>query len=433
MVVSLVVCAFACLGLVVSVLVKPSVSVKKFTLDIYVLPALAGALFLILSGVLPVREAWEGLTASGDMNPLKILALFLSLTFLSVFLDELGFFRALADWLIGRMKGSQIRLFLFLYALVSVLTVFTSNDVVVLTFTPFICCFCKREKISPVPYLVGEFVAANTWSMALIIGNPTNVYLSSFQGIGFFEYVSVMWLPALLSGSVALGVLFLLFKKRLKAPVSPQREESEIWDKGLLAIGLIHLSLCIVLLAVSAYVDFPMWLVSVGAAGSLVVCSFVYASIRKRVRRSGIVTAASAKRAPWSLVPFVLSMFVIVLALQKYGVTGKIASVLNGRGEVFTYGFASFFASNVVNNIPMSVLFSGVLSEGATLAGVYATIIGSNLGACFTPVGALAGIMWTGLLKRYDVPFGFKKFVLYGLAVSLPSLCAALAGLAVVL
>ena len=141
---------------------------------------------------------------------------------------------------------------------------------------------------------------------------------------------------------------------------------------------------------------------------------------------------ASAKRAPWSLVPFVLSMFLIVLSLQKYGVTGKIASFLNGDGALFSYGFASFFASNIVNNIPMSVLFSGVLAEGGSLACVYATVVGSNLGACFTPVGALAGIMWTGLLKKYDVRFGFKQFTLYGLAVSLPSLIAALLGLALV-
>jgi site-specific DNA-cytosine methylase len=35
-----------------------------------------------------------------------------------------------------------------MYLMVAVLTIFTSNDIVILTFTPFICYFCKNAKIS---------------------------------------------------------------------------------------------------------------------------------------------------------------------------------------------------------------------------------------------------------------------------------------------
>ena len=74
----------------------------------------------------------------------------------------------------------------------------------------------------------------------------------------------------------------------------------------------------------------------------------------------------------------------------------------------------------------MSVLFGGVLESGAGAGAVYATIVGSNLGAYLTPVGALAGIMWTGLLRTYEVDFSFRKFVLYGAALSLPALASSL-------
>lgn len=80
------------------------------------------------------------------------------------------------------------------------MTVFTSNDVIILTFTPPICIFAKKAKISPLPFLFGEFIAANTWSMALIVGNPTIVYLAQSAGITFVEYVSVMALPTLAGG-----------------------------------------------------------------------------------------------------------------------------------------------------------------------------------------------------------------------------------------
>lgn len=64
--------------------------------------------------------------------------------------------------------------------------------------------------------------------------------------------------------------------------------------------------------------------------------------------------------------------------------------------------------------------------------GIYAATIGSNIGAFFTPVGALAGIMWASILKRFNVDLSFKKFILYGIVISIPTLLAALFGLILV-
>ena len=127
----------------------------------------------------------------------------------------------------------------------------------------------------------------------------------------------------------------------------------------------------------------------------------------------------------------------LLLALQKYGVTGEISAVLSGGGdlaELVKYGVVSFLSANLINNIPMSVLFGGVIESGvATNAKIYATVIGSNLGAYLTPIGALAGIMWTGLLRTHEVEFSFKEFIVYGGAVSIPAMVAALLGLAVMI
>ena len=89
-------------------------------------------------------------------------------------------------------------------------------------------------------------------------------------------------------------------------------------------------------------------------------------------------------------------------------------------------------SANVFNNIPMSVLFSdimGVLS-GASLEGaMYATVIGSNIGAYLTPVGALAGIMWLNIVKRNGEDISFLKFMRYGAVVAIPVMAVALLGL----
>ena len=61
---------------------------------------------------------------------------------------------------------------------------------------------------------------------------------------------------------------------------------------------------------------------------------------------------------------------------------------------------------------------------------MFATIIGSNRGANLTPLGALAGIMWMGILHGKDHPISFLQFVKYGLLVTPLTLAAALAVLA---
>ena len=64
---------------------------------------------------------------------------------------------------------------------------------------------------------------------------------------------------------------------------------------------------------------------------------------------------------------------------------------------------------------------------------VYATIAGSNVGAFLTPIGALAGIMWSSILNSHGLKFGYLDFLKIGLVAAVPALLAALAGLSIVL
>ena len=416
-----------------SILFFPSLSVGRHKVGTYWIVALVGAVILLASRLVPLAEVWRGLTADNGINPIKILVLFFSMTFLSVVLDELGFFAYLADRAVRAAGKSQRTFFILFYFLTAILTVFTSNDVVVLTLTPFICFFCKNADADPIPYLVAEFAAANTWSMMLVIGNPTNIYLASFAGIEFVSYLRTMVLPTLAAGAVEFAIVFLLFRNRLKKELSPSQSGRDIPDRPALAVGLAHLGVCLVFLVVSGYLHIEMWLVSAVCAASLCLCMLLMRLIR---RKKDVVLLSSLKRLPYELIPFVLSMFVIVICLGYQGVSGKIATFLGDKACVWTYGFSSYAAANLINNIPMSILFGSLpvaLPEAARLQAVYASVIGSNIGAFLTPIGALAGIMFTGLTARHEVKFGFSEFVRYGTIVSLPTISVALAVLFVVL
>lgn len=425
---SLVIAGVTAVMIILSVLFFPEIKIGKIKLGSYWIVALIGAAFMLILKVVSVEEVSKEITADTAVNPLKILALFLSMTLFSVYLDELGFFSYLSEKVLVVAKNSQKKLFLCLYLTVSVLTVFTSNDIIILTFTPFICAFCKRSGIDPKPYLFSEFVAANTWSMALLIGNPTNIYIGGSSGLTFFGYFSVMILPTIASGTVSFLILYLLFKKSLckKAEIDNVKT-AEIKDKFLLYIGLVALISCIILLAVSSYINIESWIICVSLFVVELLITVIYLVVKRR--GAGFILSV-IKRAPYELIPFILSMFVIVSSLKSSGATVLLKSFLDGFDEIFSYGISSFLCSNLINNIPMSVLFSTVTVSAKS---TYATIIGSNLGAIFTPVGALAGIMWSGLLKKNGIKFSFKNFIVYGAAVSVPSLITCLAVLGLVL
>ncbi len=415
--------------MILSVLFFPKLRLGKIRIDTYWLITLSGAVFALIFGGADMVEVGKALIADTAINPLKILVLFLSMTILSVYLDELGFFRFLANVALKRARSGQMKLFLYLYVTVSILTVFTSNDIIILSFTPFICYFSKNAKINPVPYLVAEFVAANTWSMALIIGNPTNIYLATANGIGFLEYLKYSIFPTLFGGIVALGILMLLFRKKLKEPMLAEAEDIVIEDKLSLIVGIVHLGVCTVLLAISSYIGLEMWIVSACAVGSLFLFNAVISIVRKK---KPAALLGCVKRAPYQLVPFVLSMFVIIVILDNSGATEIIGKFLGADFQILKYGVSSFFAANLINNIPMSVLYSSIIgaTDGAAgLSAVFATVIGSNLGALLTPVGALAGIMWGSLISKQDVRFGYIDFIKTGAVVAIPTLFASLGGL----
>lgn len=412
---------------ILSILLFPHIKIGRIKLDTYWIIALLGAIILLAFSFAPIDEVVKQLFSNDSINPIKILVLFFSMTTISVILDELGLFHYLANVASKYAKNNQILLFLSFYLLTSVLTVFTSNDVVILTLTPFICFFAKRSRINPIPYLVAEFVAANTWSLMFIIGNPTNIYLGTSSGIDFISYFKIMAVPTIISGIFELGLLLLIFLKKLREPLISNEEVEPLENKVQVFVGVGILFICLVFLIISSYINLEMWLIALICAVILLIFMLIYSLFNKPNFDYLIETG---KRLPYQLIPFFLSMFVIVVAINTQGINAKIAELLGNTNTIWVYGYTSFIASNLINNIPMSILFTNIASSltgEAYLEAIYASIIGSNIGAFLTPIGALAGIMFSGLINENNVRFTFVDFIKYGVIISIPVITIALA------
>ncbi|MDD1672216.1 MAG: hypothetical protein LUO82_04380 [Methanomicrobiales archaeon] len=407
---------------------------RNIQLQTYFLGALFGPFLIILFGVLNYHQIIEGIEGTAGLNPIGVLILFLSMVFMSIFLDITGFFEYCARLALQYAGGDGRRLFFALYVVVSVLTTFTSNDIIVLTFTPFIFYFTRDAGINPRPYLIAEFFAANTWSMMLYIGNPTNIVLATAFGIGFDRFTSWMFLPTLGAGLTGLAVLYMVFRKEITQPMAGTYcvdPSSALSDRQGAYMGLLLLGSCIITLMIAPSYGVEMWIVSLAFAllllGILVIRDYAIGPLRKNKAMPVNHVVTSLYRMPWSIIPFVLSLFVTVEALRIYGITGEVGARLSaicGQSPLLVtgvYGITSALTANVVNNIPMTVAFTSIIRESSTgglLPAVFATTVGSNLGANLTPLGSLAGIMWMSILAGKEVRITFRDFLYYGMLIT---------------
>lgn len=425
MILTIVLAIIGILGMLICILRFPSIKIKHHSFDTFYLPILFIALILLIFPIFDKTELFNILFSNSKLNPLKILVLFISVSFISIVLDEAGFFSFVAIKFINKFKKSQYTLFFSLYFLISLLTIFTSNDIVILTFTPFILYFAKRGNINPIPFLIMEFVAANTYSMLLPIGNPTNVYLSSIYELDFILYIGKMILPTILIGITSISILILLFRKDLNKKIEVfDNKEVFMKNKLICIIALIHLSLTTIFLVISNYIEVEMWIIALIFGLSLLIFVVSYSVVKK----NKLYITLPLRRLPYPLIPFVLSMFIIIMALESYGVFSKISDLFelikNENLKEIVYLISSTISCNLVNNIPMTIAFGSILQNTTNINLIYATIIGSNIGAILSPVGALAGIMWLSILKQNDVEYGFTKFLKNGSIITLGLLIA---------
>lgn len=407
-------CLLAIILMFICILFFPTIKIKNKTFDTFYIPTLIIAIIIFFLPSFNKEGFYNILFSDSDLNPLKILILFISVSFISIVLDTSGFFSYIASIFINKYKSSQKVLFTVLYIIISILTIFTSNDIVILTFTPFILHFSKKGNINPIPYLVMEFVAANTYSMLLVIGNPTNIYLSSVFKLTFIDYLSHMFIPTLIIGLSSFLLLNLLFSKDLKKEIKIfELEKSKIKNNFIYKVSLIHLACATLMLVISNYINLEMWVIALLFATSLLLFILIY-SIKNKNKEYILLPI---KRIPYNLIPFVLSMFTLIFALDSINVFNKINILLHNNSLL--YLISSTIMCNVVNNIPMTLAYGSIIENAENIKIIYATIIGSNIGAILTPVGALAGIMWMRLLKQNNINYSFIDFSKNGVVITL--------------
>jgi len=346
----------------------------------------------------------------------NVVIILVTLMVISTLLDDYGFFEYCACRAIHASRNNGERLFLYTFLVVSLISLFTGNDVVILTTTPIILIFCRNARIDPKPFMYVSFFAANTFSMPLYIGNLTNIMIGDSYRLDYFGFTRFMVLPTLAAGIVNYYSLKHIFRRHIQVSFDAKDDgRVKVKNRMLVTLGLGVLAAVIVLGGVANSRKIPISAVTL--AGALILILFE----RRPLYR--------LKRVSWNVVIFVIGLFIVVKGLEVSGFSEYAGEVLfvnlsnNIMAATFVVSLISALMCNLVNNIPMTAMMLSIfqhsgMSIDMNTAMAYSLVIGSNLGANFTTFGALAGILWLESAKRFGWSTTMTDFLKIGLFVT---------------
>jgi arsenical pump membrane protein len=382
--------------------------------------AVAGAVILVVFGLLPWRNALQAVGRGTDVY------LFLTgMMLLSEVARREGLFDWLAAFAVRRSGGSARRLFLLIYGVGTVVTAFLSNDATAVVMTPAVFAAASRAKAEPLPYLFVCAFIANAASFLLPISNPANLVLYGNHMPPLLAWLSHFLLPSLLSIGATLVALLVIERRHLSGEVDSEVEQPELSKGGLAAA--IGIALTAVVLLASSAADIQLGLPTAIAGG----LTAVFVLWRKREAPWETLRGIS-----WLVLPLVAGLFVLVEGFRHTGVLTLLAEWLHTQAQhsvqaaAWGSGIVLALVCNIMNNLPAGLIASSTVTTAHLPQPVTnALLVGVDLGPNLSITGSLATILWLTAIRREGEDVTFMTFLARGAIVMPPALLLALAGL----
>jgi arsenical pump membrane protein len=381
--------------------------------------AVAGAVALVLVGLLPLADALNGMRKGLDVY-LFLIGMMLT----AELARREGLFDYLAALAVEHARGSPRRLFLLVYAVGILVTVLLSNDATAIVLTPAVYAATCAAGARPLPYLFACALIANAASFVLPISNPANLVVFGERMPHLFEWLRQFTLPSIAS-IVATYVVLRLTQARALAEETIERNVpkprlghgGKLTALGIAAIGVALLTAS----ALDVQLGLPTFVCGLVTAASVLTLS--------RQSPWPVIRGVS-----WGVLPLVAGLFVMVEALARTGAIAQLAAILqvaverSAREAAWGAGIATAIADNIANNLPVGLVAGSVAASDHLPAPVVnAMLIGVDLGPNLSVTGSLATILWLVALRREKIEITAWRFLGIGLLVTPPALLAALA------
>ncbi|PXW32391.1 UNVERIFIED_CONTAM: arsenite efflux membrane protein ArsB [Williamsia faeni] len=370
--------------------------------------AVPAAVLAVAVGVVEPHRAWD------ELRELSSTVLFLAaLLVISYACSALGVF----DWVArtiahrasppgGGNHRSGHRLFGLVFAAAAITTAALSLDATVLLLTPVLLSMTSALRVPARPHSYATVTLANSASTLMPVSNLTNLLAFTATGLGFVEFTVLMALPWVVTLIVEFGLFCWYFRNDLEVPPGP-----DVLDEPgpTPRAPLIVLSATLAAFGVSSLIGIePVWCAVAGA--------LAMACLALRGRACTVGRLAMSAQPGFLL--FVCALGVLVAGISDGEIGSRLADLLpddTGLVDLLIVAGVAAIVSNVINNIPATLLMLAALGSGAPAALILAMLLGVNIGPSLTYLGSLANLLWRNLVNKHGHHVKVAEFTAVGL------------------
>lgn len=302
-------------------------------------------------------------------------------------LSKAGLILKLAEKIVEKVGNTRL-LVAVLWSICFFTSMIITNDVALITFVPVtisVLSMCNKENLI-IYTIVLQTIGANLGSMLTPMGNPQNLYIYTYYNVNIKDFFAIT-VPIIVVSFLLLLLATLLVKSE---KIDVNINKTNVNSKNIV---FMYFVLAIVsILAVLRVFDYKIAVIVV--ALSILIFD-----------RSVI------KNIDWLLLLTFCCFFVFVGNISRIDIVNDfIVRLINGREFV-----VSFCASQVMSNVPATIMLSGFTNNYKGL------ILGADIGGLGTLVASLASLISFKLyssinnsqVKRYLLTFTAVNIVFF--------------------
>jgi len=285
-------------------------------------------------------------------------------------------------------------------------------------------------ELDPRPLVLSLVFTVNIAGMSTSVSSLPTILIASALRMGFWDFLSRMWLPTIVSVGALLGALFLFYRRDFlsakpkfrRIPIDPSEV---IADKKLFVFCVVLFALMIIGFVVGPYLGLTP------GAVALIVASIMLIVCGKRV-------GPVVREVDWETVLSIMCLLMLVGALEKWGVIADLANLaapaLMGNtliGATIVL-WSSAIVSAFIDNVPYTITMRSAL---ASICGLrpsplwWALAAGTCLGGNGTVIASYANLVVVSATSERGYKIDPRAFAKIGLPLVL--ITTAIANLAV--
>lgn len=386
-------------------------------------------------GVLVVLHVLTEHQAVGFID-FETLMLLTGMMILVSLIKQSGFFTIVSVRIAEFTKGNPTKILCLFSVITALMSAFLDNVTTVLIVIPIIIELTRGMGLNPKNYVLSQAFISNIGGTATLIGDPPNVIIGSKVGLSFNQFI--LTLTPVVIPIFIIVLVYIWFINRVEfKPINTSMvklvsvelllekirfEFSNVKvNRALMIKSIVCLIFAILLFVTQTITGMAPGIVALGMAMILLIIS--KANVEHVL-----------EEVEWSTLLFFTGLFILVGALEEYGVIEWMAhNVFMNVGDdpyvivlmvLWVSGIASGFLDNIPFTITMIPIIQLMLESNPIPNNIlwWALALGACLGGNITMIGSSANIVSVGIAKKHGVEISFIDFMKKGMIITVISL-----------